>query len=200
MSATSMTTLVCVASICLAACSGRDPAAPAPTEPGAAPANRGGMHEMTCDVAIERIAARRFIGWRGLPRGCSMERFGVRADETYDRWQHGVDLAGYYMPGVKLAHDEVILFQGARPELEWPALAADLGEPEARLDNFMGTVRLPGSEWVYASRGITVFVTEDRLRLYHIAVYPPMALEEYRAPYRLDLEKQRWPLRRTPVP
>jgi hypothetical protein len=66
-----------------------------------------------------------------------------------------------------------------------------LGEPALRLDNALGTVRLPGSEWVYPDRGLTVFADEEDERVWRVALFTPCPAEEYEERYRGSLGRRR---------
>jgi hypothetical protein len=67
----------------------------------------------------------------------------------------------------------MILFDGANPQLsgDLAALVETLGDPEARLDYTHGTLPVTGGEWIFAARGITLFVSERQAAL-HVALYP----------------------------
>lgn len=153
----------------------------------------------TCAEAKQAIEARRFVGWRGLPANCSPdEMFGVKFDEKEwparmlgkhsTRWLE-VELTGYYEPTVSVRDNKVVMFDGMNPELAggWAPLAADLGEPEAKLDWHRDTLLMKGGEWVYPARGITIFGRAAGNDALHIAVYSPTTLADYKASLRPDL-------------
>jgi hypothetical protein len=100
-----------------------------------------------------------------------------------------VDVPGYYRPTVSVRDGVVVMFDGMNPELDggWEPLAADLGEPEAKLDWMRDTLPMKGGEWVYPARGITIFGRAAGNAALHVAVYPPTTLAEYEASLRLDL-------------
>ncbi len=66
-----------------------------------------------------------------------------------------------------------------------------LGEPALRLDSALGTVALPGSEWVYADRGLTVFADEEDERVWRVALFTPCPPEDYEERYRVFLGQRR---------
>jgi hypothetical protein len=161
---------------------------------------------MTCDDAKQAIEARRFVGWTGLPATCTaQEMFGILPDAEYGHRRLGtatagmrlLDLPGYYRPLVSVRDGVVVLFDGTNPELEggWAALSADLGEPEAKEDFTHGTIERPGGEWIYAARGITVFVRSDTTVAVHVAVYAPTTVSDYLARLRPHLGKTPLPRR-----
>ena len=63
--------------------------------------------------------------------------------------------------------------------------------PALRLDNALGTVALPGSEWVYPDRGLTVFADEEDERVWRVALFTPTGPEEYEERYRVFLGQRR---------
>lgn len=82
--------------------------------------------------------------------------------------------------------DEVVMLDaeilGRPADLE--ALAAKLGEPAAKLDSYLAGVLLPGSEWVYPDRGLTLFVEPETHAPLRAAAWPRATLEDYRKHYR----------------
>jgi hypothetical protein len=88
---------------------------------------------------------------------------------------------------------EVLLVAiGDPPFARDPAgVLAQLGEPALRLDNALGTVSLPGSEWVYPDRGLTVFADEEDERVWRLALFTPSSPEEYEERYRVRLGQRR---------
>jgi hypothetical protein len=66
-----------------------------------------------------------------------------------------------------------------------------LGDPALRLDNALGTVPLPESEWVYPDRGLAVFADEEDERVWRVALFTPCPPEEYEERYRVSLGQRR---------
>src|SRR5262245_16483738 len=137
---------------------------------------------------LRRFAARDFRGWSGLdPR--TMLHDVAEAFEVDDVPQPGVlgseeraagwvtVAAGGYPEGIRVWLDQmdVLLLDGPDPELPegLPALLDALGEPEARLDSYLGPLRVEGGEWVYAARGLTVYVNPENMLLLRLAGYGP---------------------------
>jgi hypothetical protein len=156
------------------------------------------MTPKTCEEAKQAIESRRFVGWRGLPAGCSPDAmFGVKFEakewpkrtlgKHETRW-HGLDIPGYYEPTVSVRDGVVVLFDGMSPELDgdWAPLAADLGEPEAKLDWTHDMLQMKGGEWIYPQRGITIFGRASGNAAIRIAVYHPTTLADYKASLRPD--------------
>lgn len=162
----------------------------------------GVVKPMTCDAAKMAIETRRFVGWTGLPEGCSPEEmFGVVFDP--DEWPertlgaeatrwHVLDTPGYYRPMVSARRGIVVLFDGRTPQIDggWAPLAKDLGEAEANLEWLNGGVPTPGGEWVYPSRGITIFLDPEGNIPLHVALYAPTTLEVYETTLRPKFGKK----------
>lgn len=195
-------------------CSAKEPngrPAPGRAVPTDATANRhidasANPMTTTCEDARVAIEVRRFIGWRGLPATCSPtdlfggldeQHWGTRRLGKVSARQRLLELPGYQRPLLSVRDDVVVLFDGAYPDLEggWDALRADLGEPDTRLDYRDGTITIAASEWVYATRGITVFVSSDVSRVYHVAVFTPTTLDVYLERLRPNYAETRLPRR-----
>jgi hypothetical protein len=128
--------------------------------------------------------------WRGAGRlgseGRKVEWYSVEAEGLQDGlrlWFTGNDLlmADARRPRLPVSVDELL---------------ASMGMPQARLDSYLGTLLIEKSEWVFADRGLTVFVNPPNHRLLRIAVYAPLGLDDYRAGLRLNLKRVRLPVRR----
>jgi hypothetical protein len=164
------------------------------------------MTETTCEDARRAIEARKFVGWRGLPAGCSpADLFGIAADDEWGTRRLGgqsaqqrlLDVAGYHRPLLTVRDGVVVLFDGAYPELDggWEALHADLGDPVSRLDYQDGTIVVAAGEWVYPDRGIAVYLSSDASKVYHVAVFAPTTLETYQDRLRPAYGTKRVPRR-----
>jgi hypothetical protein len=96
-----------------------------------------------------------------------------------------------------VVNEEVQLFDAVGVQLpeEPKALLAKLGEPDHKLDSYLGLLRLEKSEYVYLRRGLTLFLNPDTSAVLRIAAFAPSSLEEYQASLRLDLEMKRLPAR-----
>jgi hypothetical protein len=154
-----------------------------------------------CGALAEAIARRDFVGWRGLNPACrpghlvknlpaDPERFRRRrlGRDGIDAQTAVVELSGYDRPHVSIRDGAVALFD-ARPELDAAALLADLGEPDAKLDAYFGTLKKPEGEWVWASRGIAIWKSGDNV--FHLALFRPTSVENYEATLSPDLRKRR---------
>lgn len=158
---------------------------------------------MTCDAAGRVIEARRFVGWHGLPAGCTPEAtFGIPLDERWGNQKLGtafepartrlLEIGGYYRPMAYVRDGRLVMFDGMSSDLEggWPLLAADLGEPEATLDWVFGTVPMPGGERIHARRGITVLLNPENDVVVYVSVYQATSVDEYVQRLRLRREKR----------
>jgi hypothetical protein len=160
------------------------------------------MTQDPCAAARQSIEQRRFIGWRGLPAGCTPDALvGVAFDDSWGVARLGEDLdearqavlhiKGYYRPMAFVRGGKVEAFDGMNPELDgdWAALAADLGEPDGKLDFVHGTTAMPGGERVYAQKGITVFLNPSNNFVVYVTLYAPTTLDGYVKKLRLRREK-----------
>jgi hypothetical protein len=171
-------------------------------EPAAKPVGEPTMKTSTCDDARQAIRSRRFVGWRGMPRGCVPEAlFDVAFDESWGLRKLGddhdaarmrlLDITGYYRPLASVRDGEVVMFDGTNPELDggWSALASDLGTPDATRDFVYSTVTMSGGERIHATRGITIFLNPENEMVLHVAVYAPTTVEDYEKRLRPSLDK-----------
>jgi hypothetical protein len=164
-----------------------------------------GVNEMaaSCDNIREAIVARRFVGWRGLPAGCTSEAlFGVPLDDTWGALPLGdahararsrlLELAGYYRPLAYARDGHIIAFDAMSPQLagSLQELEDSLGAPDTVLDWVFGNVPMPRSERVYASRGITLFMNLETQAVVYVTVYAPTTVELYQQQLRPPREKR----------
>lgn len=166
------------------------------------------MSETDCQSAIRKFGERDLRGWAGLPEDCSFEQItavfplaneGVgisRLGET--KKQFHLTLVNGYAHPVRAWIDgsRVLLLDTRLPVLATglDELEKSLGEPDIKLDYDWGTLKLDGGEWVYASRGLALFVVPSNRNLAHLAVFPATSTEEYLAKYRVHLGKRLKPL------
>jgi hypothetical protein len=168
------------------------------------------MTQQNCQQIRQAIETRNFLGWQGLSPECTdRELFPNISSDLTDRpvrmlgndFSPAVfvitELTGYYRPMVSFRDRQSILFDGMNPELAggFAPLHQDLGEPADRLDWYYGTLPISGGEWVYPSRGITVFLNTTADKALHIALYRSTTLSEYQSKLRPHLQKKQRPLR-----
>jgi hypothetical protein len=195
--------------VALAACSPPEHTQPraeinAPKEPATRTGSKGlDVTMMTCEEARHAIVMRRFVGWRGLPSGCSPTvLFGAALDDSWGALPLGasreparsrlLELAGYYRPLAYVRDDVPLAFDAMSPQLEndWQALAQDLGEPDATLDWVFGTVVMPGGERIYARHGITVFLNPETEAVVYVTLYGSTTVDTYLKMLRPPREKR----------
>ena len=164
---------------------------------------------MSCASALQNFAARDFTGWTGLPETCSLtevtERFrlvndgyGLALIGRFKRQFRMLVMEGYDHP-VRVWSDEsrVLMLDVEYPSLS-PAVADllnHLGEPEAKFDYHWRTMRIEKGEWVYADRGLTLFLSSDHSRTFQLAVFPRTTMQGYEENFQLDLGERRFPAR-----
>jgi hypothetical protein len=161
--------------------------------------------------ALRRFATRDFRGWSGLQPRTTLHDIAAafEVDDVPQPALLGSELrqAGWvtvaadgFPAGIRVWLDEmdVVLLEGEDPDLPGglQPLLDELGEPEARLDSYLGTLPLEGSEWVYPTRGLALYVNPENMLLLRVAGYAPASLDEYERRLRLDLEMRRLPPRR----
>ena len=88
-------------------------------------------------------------------------------------------------------------------DVEYPSLSSGiadllnhLGEPQVKLDYAWSTMRIEKGEWVYADRGLTLFLSSDDSQIFHLAVFPRTTMQGYEENFRLQLGERRFPARR----
>jgi hypothetical protein len=102
---------------------------------------------------------------------------------------------GYMRATFSFVEGTPVLFEAMGPKLQASVtdLMKSLGLPEAELDWDFGTLPCPESEFVYPSKGITLFLSTDKTRIFHIALYASTTLENYLENLRPKLGKKRLP-------
>lgn len=158
---------------------------------------------ITCEAAKRAIESRRFVGWLGLPSGCTPDAVvGLKLDDTWGSMPlgssferartHLVELAGYGRALAYVRDGTLALFDAMSPSLDggWPALSTDLGAPEATFDWTFGTVAMPAGELVYAKRGITLFVNPENQAVAYVTLYVPTTVDDYARRLRPPREKR----------
>ncbi len=161
----------------------------------------------SCAAARKAIENKDFVGWRGLPGCTGGELFaGFPADLSGRPTRHLgssassaafvlLELPGYYRPMANVRDGKLVLVDGMNPEIgeALPALLTDLGEPNAKLDWVFGTLPFSEREWVYAERGISLFLNTEHDKALHIALYSATDLDTYLKDVRPPLAKKRLP-------
>lgn len=125
--------------------------------------------------------------WHGEGLLGSAEHRTAWYSATADGFAHGVR--------VWAEDDAVVLIDAADLDLAepLPLLLDALGEPDAKLDSFLGTLEIAGSEYVYAQRGLTLYVNPATAILLRIAAFAPASLAHYQRDLRLNLEMKLLP-------
>jgi hypothetical protein len=167
--------------------------------------------QSTAEAALQAFARRDLCDWRGLAPETSLADVAALFkvdEETRGRSQLGSErreaiwmsaMVEGYESGMRvwLDADDVLMLDAQYPQLvtDAPTLLHSVGEPEAKLDAYLGTFLLPGSEWVYPARGLTLYVNPENLVLLRLVVYVATTLDNYRQRLRLDLQMRRLPRR-----
>jgi hypothetical protein len=159
--------------------------------------------------ALRLVAARELRSFEGLSSSTSLD--DVAAVFDLDRSWRGEGVLGSakhrtrwlsaaapgFGWGVRVWADDdaVVLLDATDLTLaeELASLLGALGEPEAKLDSYQGTLEIAGNEYVYPRRGLTLYVNPDHDALLRFAVFSPTSLALYRQNLRLDLRMKRLP-------
>ena len=106
-----------------------------------------------------------------------------------------------YDGGVRLWLDEddtgrVVVVEGLSPRDGdgMPALAPELGEPDAVFDAVLGPVLVRDAERVYADRGLALHVFPETGAVIRVLVFTPTTVEDY----QMRLQPHHEPLRKFP--
>ena len=164
---------------------------------------------VSCADVLRTLADRKFGSWTGLPPSCSLPE----VTQHFPLLNDGVGLArlgrtkrqfrmlvveGYEHPvRIWLDGSQVLMLDVQYPNFssEGDVAIKELGEPEAKLDYDWGTLPIERGEWVYASRGLTLFNASNNLSVLHLAVYRRTPLQAYEDNFRLHLGKKPFPQR-----
>ena len=160
-----------------------------------------------CRAAFDAFARGDLRNWQGLPPGCELS--GIADSDTLGRRAEGTGMLGqgrasyrmiaveHYSEPIRVWHvDGNILLMDVRypvisPDLK--ELLESLGKPEALLDSHFSSIVMEKSEWVYATKGLSLFINPDNFLLLRLAVYHPTTVDGYHHKLRLHLEIQRRP-------
>lgn len=165
----------------------------------------------SCRDALVALQQEAVAAWRGLPTGCAPDELAP-AIRNVDPSPGMADLGlrkAFFRSGVLAAsgapaqvwtttneREVLMLAIEAPPFLATGQAAAEqLGEPDARLDSARGTVPLAASEWLYAGRGLAVFVDPDSDAVWRATLFRACTPEEYEDEFRVELRERRFPLR-----
>lgn len=165
---------------------------------------------IACNSALENIKTKNFINWTGLPKGCDWT--SLVGDLPTD-WEQvperslgsnflsakilSVNLKGYIRASLSFIKGTPILFEAMGPKLpiSISELIKELGTPTAKLNWDFGTLPCPDSEYIYPDKGITLFLSSDKTRIFHIGLYASTSLDNYLQNIRPNLGKKRLPIR-----
>jgi hypothetical protein len=163
-----------------------------------------------CQQAWNAIGARDFRAWTGLPAGCgyaALDAVFPRVAQAYGQGTLGRrnQSATYRLHAVEgppfgarvwAREDHIVLVELEFPALPHPSrdLLQALGEPEARLDAHMDIMPVPGGAWVYAARGITLFLDVGLTEVMRVVLYHPCTAQEYADALHPDTRGRELPL------
>lgn len=151
---------------------------------------------LTADPCIiDKLLAKNLSSWEGLPAVCELSTISKQlplAEPVSQGLLGAAKLVAHYRVAQVEAYNEplsvwyregrVIKIQIQYPAFPNPrALVEQLGQPQAKLDYYYaGVPKLNREgEWVYANRGLTLFMSSDRNNIVELAVYAPMTVDRY---------------------
>lgn len=161
-----------------------------------------------CNTALEQIKNLDFLTWTGLPINCDCTPLVGNLPSTWEtiperslgsNFLRGkmlmVHVEGYTRASFSFVEGSPVLFEAMGPALKasTPDLIERFGLPAAKLDWDFGTLPCPKSEYVYPTKGITLFLSTDKTRVFHIALYAATTLDNYLENIRPKLGKTRLP-------
>jgi hypothetical protein len=160
-------------------------------------------------MAKQMIVRRDFKAWKGLPQGCDWTDWTGPLPANFAEYHsrslgtsiQGVatfyfEMQGYYRPSISFSEEQKpVLFHCESVSLPYlPALLEMLGKPDAKLDWSNAHSLHPASEFVWAGRGITLFLSSDHDRAHRIALYAATDMSDYLTNLRpTHKEKVPWP-------
>lgn len=163
-----------------------------------------------CRDALVALQQHGVAAWRGLPTGCAPDELApaIRdADPSPGMADLGLRKA-FFRSGILAPSGAPVQVWSTTDEREVLMLAIEappflptgqsatdqLGDPDARLDTARGTVPLAASEWLYAGRGLAVFVDPDSDAVWRTTLFRPCTPAEYEDEFRVELRERRFPL------
>lgn len=160
--------------------------------------NASDPKEPSCVEPLRRLVQGDFALWRGLAGDCDRaavaRALGVsQNEEDLCGYPGGVPTGYRIYPATAAApygvfvwyeEDRAVALQIHSFTPERPVLE-QLGEPEAR-----ELSRMPGfkTQWIYASRGLTLHIDDDTGAVAWLYGYRPMSLDAYRASWLFRVE------------
>lgn len=146
-----------------------------------------------CEKALQSLGSGALADWRGLPASCTPAelskvftgggdppgngRLSTRPTpfRNYRASAQAQPLQVWFD-----GEDRAILITWIQPTVSTPVkeLLDSLGAPEAKLDPSIG-YHADAYQWVYASRGLTLYVREHDWTLARISAYPPTTVADY---------------------
>lgn len=145
-----------------------------------------------CASALRSLAEGSLADWTGLPSSCSVVALAAVFEGGEARYQGTLsgNPAMYRIYRISTQreaiyawfddNDEVFLITIEKPTIKGAVeeLLTRLGLPEKRLSSLVG-YHADAHQWIYAQRGITLFVREHKNEVARVAVYQPSSVEFY---------------------
>jgi hypothetical protein len=147
-----------------------------------------------CDLTLDSLLRKELALLPGLPTDCTLDalarrmhidgddRRGILGQARHASVHRAARVDGYDQV-VKVWHKDGVVLKVVfdLPKLaDSPALLTALGAPDAKLDYYPGVPKLRAQgAWVYAARGLTLFLSGDGKNVVRFEVYPPTTAAAY---------------------
>jgi hypothetical protein len=158
---------------------------------------------------LRSVIAGDLRGWRGLPADLTLSQLTVAFPRDSD-WSGTAQLGRRHRPAdylwvdiptpdgklrVWCEGDRVVELDVAVSGVQMPAdhVARALDEDPVALDTWQATLPMLESELVFPAHGLAVFVDRELESIWHLALFPPVALDAYLDELRIDLHTRRHP-------
>jgi hypothetical protein len=166
-------------------------------------------HNITAQNTLRIFARRELELWQGLVAPTTLNDVAAIFDLDMTRPFAGrlgrehLPATGFaasaegFPQGVRvwMMNDHVVLIDAIDVELPGglKSLLSVIGNPETKLDSYLGTFEIEGSEWVYCQSGLTLYINPENGALLRVAVFASTTLTEYERDLQLDLKMVRLP-------
>jgi hypothetical protein len=165
------------------------------------------MNKNLFQEALAQFVRREFRKWQGLSAGgtlTAVRHYFSNYTDDIGEAVLGQEFFHYLVvsvdgdtPPVRVwfaaDSEQVVLLDAPYLELQHdlPSLLAALVDPAAKLDTDSVTLPVSTGEWVYSDRGLTLFLSETDVTVFHLAAFAATTLSYYKDHLRLSLRTRR---------
>lgn len=146
---------------------------------------------MTCETELKRLDSGDWRGWSGLPAGCGPQQLAavfqggdtvipgrLSGQPTPLRIYRSVNQKEEIHAWFDDAHVFLLTLDSPTTDMAADSILQAWGSPEKKLHPLVG-MHADAPQWIYASRGFTVFVRERDGGIARVAAYRPSSVEYY---------------------